>query len=54
MDELDQIGLILKESLKKKGSLFIEVLCKTGFRSNLGRPKTTPKDNKNAFINFLK
>lgn len=54
VDELDQIGLILKESLKKKGSLFIEVLCKTGFRSNLGRPKTTPEENKNAFINFLK
>ncbi len=54
VDNLDQIGVILKESLKKKGSLFIEVLCEAGFRSNLGRPKTTPEENKNAFINFLK
>ncbi len=54
VDNLDQIGLIFKENLKRKGSLFIEVLCRPGFRSNLGRPKNTPEENKNAFINFLK
>ena len=54
VNKVDQIGIILKENLKKNGSLFIEILCKPGFRSNLGRPKTTPEENKNAFINFLK
>ena len=54
VDKLDQIGLILNEVLKKEGSFFIEVLCKPGFRSNLGRPSITPEENKNAFIKFLK
>ena len=54
VDKLEQIGIILKEGLNKNGSLFIEVLCKPGYRSDLGRPNTTPEENKNAFINFLK
>ena len=54
VDNLDQLGLILINGLNKKGSLFIEVSCIPGYRPNLGRPDTTPEENKNAFINFLK
>lgn len=32
---------------------FIEVLVKKGARKDLGRPKTTPIENKNAFMEFL-
>ena len=32
---------------------FIEVLIKKGARKDLGRPKSTPIENKNAFMKFL-
>tara|TARA_Y100000589_G_C26751222_1_gene465860 strand:- start:355 stop:522 length:168 start_codon:yes stop_codon:yes gene_type:complete len=54
VDKLDQIEIILKECLKKKGSIFIEILCMPGFRTDLGRPIKTPKENKNSLIKFLK
>jgi phosphonopyruvate decarboxylase len=48
----------IKESLnfilQKKETAFLEIKCKTGARSNLGRPETSPKDNKVNFMNFLK
>jgi phosphonopyruvate decarboxylase len=49
-----------KEELKKflaekhEGLTFIEVKVKKGSRKNLGRPKTTPIENKEAFMKFLK
>ena len=48
----------LKKSLKKirdsKGPSFIEILVKKGNRENLGRPTTTPIENKADFMEFLK
>ena len=48
----------LKKSLKKirssKGPSFLEILVKKGNRENLGRPTTTPLENKAAFMEFLK
>ena len=35
-------------------SAFIEINCKKGYRNNLGRPKTSPLENKIDFIKFLK
>ena len=32
---------------------FIEVCVKKGARKDLGRPKSTPKENKAAFMQFL-
>ena len=37
-----------------KGSVFIEVKTNLTSRADLGRPTTTPVQNKEAFMNFLK
>ena len=48
-----------KEELKKilaekhEGLTFIEVKVKKGARKDLGRPKTTPIENKEAFMDFI-
>jgi phosphonopyruvate decarboxylase len=39
--------------LPKEGSSFIEISCKKGHRSNLGRPKSSPKENKEKFMRYL-
>jgi len=45
----------LKNILSKKNDklTFIEVLVKKGARKDLGRPKSTPIENKNAFMQFI-
>jgi phosphonopyruvate decarboxylase len=37
-----------------QGSCFIEVRCKRGSRSNLGRPDRSPPENKADFMDFLR
>jgi len=37
----------------KKGPVIIEVMAALGARKDLGRPTTTPKENKSAFMHFL-
>ncbi|MDD2236134.1 MAG: phosphonopyruvate decarboxylase [Kiritimatiellae bacterium] len=39
--------------LQKKGPSFLEVRVAPGARKDLGRPKTTPDQNKRAFMDFL-
>ena len=40
--------------VKKKDELcFVEVKCSIGARENLGRPTTTPQENKKGFMEFL-
>ena len=51
LDELDAAIASAKESKKLS---FIEVLVKKGARKDLGRPKTTPRENKEALMEFLK
>ncbi|MDR0301565.1 MAG: phosphonopyruvate decarboxylase [Treponema sp.] len=49
-----------KEELKKtlaekhEGLTFIEVIVKKGARKDLGRPKSTPIENKTALMNYIK
>ena len=38
---------------KYKGPTFLEIMVRKGSRSDLGRPTTTPIENKNAFMRFL-
>ena len=38
---------------EKNGPLFIEVMIDKGNRKDLGRPGTSPQDNKEAFMRFL-
>ncbi len=48
----------LKEKLKQvKGAdalSLIEVKCAVGARADLGRPKTTPKENRDSFMEYLR
>jgi len=37
-----------------KGKVFLEIKVKKGFRENLGRPTTTPKENKQNLMKFIK
>lgn len=39
---------------KDKGPIFLEIKIKPGARKDLGRPKSSPLNNKNDFVNFLK
>jgi phosphonopyruvate decarboxylase len=32
---------------------FVEIKCSIGARDNLGRPTTTPIENKNGFMKYL-
>lgn len=40
----------LKEAKENKGKFLIEIKCALSSRKNLGRPTTTPKENKEAFM----
>ena len=44
------LNLALEE---KNSPLFIEVIVRKGNRKNLGRPSTSPSDNKKSFMSFL-
>ena len=37
-----------------KGPALLEIITKTGSRSDLGRPELSPQENKKLFMNFLK
>jgi phosphonopyruvate decarboxylase len=49
----DEIGEAVLGALKQVGSGFIEILCASGHRDNLGRPKTSPKVNKQQLLDSL-
>ena len=40
-------------SAVRDGPTMLEIKLKPGARSNLGRPKTTPVQNRDAFMRFL-
>ncbi len=44
---------ILEEAAKLQGPTFIEVKVRKGARKDLGRPTTTPADNKQALMKNL-
>lgn len=49
---IEELQSCLKASIGV-GPVFIEVLVTKGARKDLGRPKTTPLENKKAFMGFL-
>lgn len=49
-EEIEEAIKILKEST---GPALLEIFIKQGSRPDLGRPKTTPLENKKAFMKFL-
>ena len=50
---LEELQSRLKELCANSGSVFIEVLVSKGARADLGRPKSSPIENKKAFMEFL-
>ncbi len=51
-DEINLKETIIKAQLNKASS-FIEILVRSGHRSDIGRPTTTPIENKNALMKSL-
>jgi phosphonopyruvate decarboxylase len=51
---LNQLKATLNEIEHKEGPIFIEVKTSIGSRDNLGRPTTTPIQNKVAFMKYLR
>lgn len=50
----EELRIILNKINDKQGPILIEVKAAIGSREDLGRPTTTPIDNKNDFMNYLK
>ena len=50
---LEELQSRLKELCTNSGSVFIEVLVSKGARADLGRPKSSPIENKKAFMEYL-
>ena len=50
----DDFKNILEEAKSLNSTYFIEVLVRPGHRTNIGRPTTTPIENKNSLMDTLK
>jgi phosphonopyruvate decarboxylase len=48
-----EIGAAVKKLRDAEGPAFLEIRVNGGARKNLGRPTTTPKENKQGFMRFL-
>lgn len=54
VDNQDELISTLKKIEGQEGPILLEIKVKKGNRKDLGRPTTTPIQNKNNFMNFLK
>lgn len=52
-DSLDTLRDALAEAVNTAGPTLVEMRVKKGNRADLGRPTTTPQENKQAFMDFL-
>ena len=50
---MDELKSNLSNFIDFKGSVFIEIKIKKGYRDNLIRPTTTPEENKQSLMDFL-
>lgn len=50
----EELKRILKTICEKGGLSFVEIKSGIGARDDLGRPTTTPEENKNAFMDFVR
>lgn len=53
VDSFEKLDMALFEAKNKNELSFIEIKCAIGARDDLGRPTSTPKDNKNLFTKTL-
>ena len=54
VDNKTDLNVILSEAKNLEGPVFIEIKVRKGNRKDLGRPTTTPVQNKEALMSFLK
>jgi phosphonopyruvate decarboxylase len=54
VDNQNELRQQLAQLAAQEGPVLIEVKVKKGNRKDLGRPTTTPQENKNALMDFLK
>ncbi|NFQ00890.1 phosphonopyruvate decarboxylase [Clostridium sporogenes] len=52
--DINELDDILFRIVDKQGPIFIEVKCAIGSRDSLGRPTSTPIENKAAFMEYLR
>jgi len=50
----DKILSLIQEMKEVNGPALLEIQVKKGFRKDLGRPSSSPKENKKLFMKFLK
>jgi phosphonopyruvate decarboxylase len=49
-----EIEMVMSSAIQSHGkNRFVEIVCCAGHRDNLGRPKTSPKENKQQLLGFL-
>lgn len=53
VENIDELAKTLNLAKKEEGPIFIEVCVSLGSRADLGRPTTTPIENKESFMNFI-
>lgn len=53
VDDKGELAYVLEEVKVQNGPVFVEVKVKKGNRKDLGRPTTTPLQNKEALMNYL-
>ena len=53
VDNFEYLDKVLLEAKNRNELSFIEIKCSIGARDNLGRPTTTPIENKNGFMKYL-
>lgn len=53
VDNAEDINKVLKDIADMKGPVLVEIRVKKGNRKDLGRPTTTPIQNKEALMDFL-
>ena len=53
VNTMEQLEVILPEVMNTEGPVFLQVCVKKGNRKELGRPTTTPVQNKEALMEFL-
>jgi phosphonopyruvate decarboxylase len=51
---MESLQGILQQIQDEEGPLFLQICVKKGNRKDLGRPTTTPVENKKALMDFLK
>ena len=52
-DSADSLRRLLSEAGSLSGPVLLEIRCACGARSDLGRPTTTPLQNRDAYMEFL-